>query len=450
MKNNDNKNKILVIEDGLTGRKTRLSEIYRSVFSEAETEQLVQKNKKQNRMLALLVLLIMLVAILSLIPGAKESGAAVLDLLRPAADDSPKTIEAEVSAEYEGYSIKERASIRVLPKEPNPEETVLLITDLKRRLPDLILGANASLDAVTEDLYLPKMDPVTGAELSWRSSDERIISNYGKVNLIGAENGTAVAMSVYIRLASEYETFHVGVVTGSGVTDERADAALRGRVSEAIKEASNTNDGDAVLLPEETGDGVKLEWSPYKENNSILIIFICGIMAFICFTQRYKSATKTIEKARSDMERDYPDFVQKLGLLLGAGLVITSAITRITEDYLQTRDIYGKRRLFEEIAAAQDRMRASGTSLVFEFSEIARRSDLREIMRFSSTLSDNIDKGSKLADKLRIESELLWESRKKRAEKEGRVAETKLIFPMVLQIFVVIAITVMPAAFEMG
>ena len=100
--------------------------------------------------------------------------------------------------------------------------------------------------------------------------------------------------------------------------------------------------------------------------------------------------------------------------------------------------------------AAHERMSAAGTPLVYEFSELARRSGLRELMRFSTTLADNIDKGSAFADKLRVENELLWESRKKRAEKEGRVAETKLIFPMALQIMAIIAITVMPAAFEMG
>ena len=131
-------------------------------------------------------------------------------------------------------------------------------------------------------------------------------------------------------------------------------------------------------------------------------------------------------------------------------MVITSAIARITEDYKKTREVYGKRRLYEELTAAQERMHGTGTSLVYEFAELARRSGLRELMRFSSTLSDNIDKGSTLSDKLRAESELLWEGRKKRAEKEGRIAETRLIFPMALQILAVIAITVMPAAFEMG
>ena len=71
-------------------------------------------------------------------------------------------------------------------------------------------------------------------------------------------------------------------------------------------------------------------------------------------------------------------------------------------------------------------------------------------MRFSAILADNIDKGSALAEKLTQESDMLWNLRKKRAEEKGRLAETKLTFPMVLQLLVVILITVAPAAFEMS
>jgi hypothetical protein len=39
--------------------------------------------------------------------------------------------------------------------------------------------------------------------------------------------------------------------------------------------------------------------------------------------------------------------------------------------------------------------------------------------------------------------------RKKRAEERGRLAETKLTFPMALQLGAIILITVAPAAFEM-
>jgi len=444
------KTEFLAIEDRLTGGAAKLRELYRGAFTEAEAARLALETKKQNRKMALLILLVMLVVIAAAVLNASADIEPGLDLSRPGAGDAPKTLEAEVSAEYDGYTAKERAAIRILPREPSPEEAEAMLRALEQRLPGIILGDNASLDAVLYDLRLPGADPDTGAEFSWRSSDTHIISNEGEVNLVGVDAGSAVTLTVYIRFASAMSTFHIVAKTGEGVPEERIDKALKARLTEAVREASGSRDGEEASLPSETPDGVKLTWTaPVRDNGEVAVV-VCVLFALFCYTQRFRSATRYIEKARADMERDFPDFIQKLGLLLGAGLVTASAISRITDDYIGTREIYGRRCLYEEIAAARERMRASGTPLIYEFSELARRSGLRELMRFSSTLADNIDKGSTLADKLRAENELLWESRKKRAEKESRLAETKLIFPMALQILAVIAITVMPAAFEMS
>ena len=444
------KSEIKSIEDKLTGRASRLREMYKAAFFETEAERLVNETKKQNRKTVVLILLVFVVAACAGLSGAGGEAAGELDLARPGAGSAPKTIEADVSAEYEGYTARQRAALRILPREPSEQEAEELLRGLEYRLPDAILGENQSLNEVAYDLVLPDVDPETGAELSWRSSDTRFISNEGAVNLVGAEAGAVVVLTAYIRLASASDSFHIGVKTGAGLPEGGIGTALNERLTEAVKDASNSRDGEFAELPAETIDGVRLTWAAPESDEGPAIVFGCALVAFFYFSQRYKAAARYIEKARAEMERDFPDFIQKLGLLLGAGLVITSAISRITDDYLKTREVYGKRRLYEELAAAQERMRASGTPLVYEFSDLARRSGLRELMRFSSTLADNIDKGSMLAGKLRTENELLWESRKKRAEKEGRLAETKLIFPMVLQILAVIAITVMPAAFEMG
>jgi len=441
---------IKTIEDTLTGRESRLREMYRAAFSDAETERLASETKKQNRALALMILLVLVIAVISCVTEVGVSESAALDLSRPGAGDYPKTIEADISAEYNGYTTSRRAQLRILPRELTQAEAEEALLDLEKKLPEMILGDNVSLTDVIKDLELPMSDSETGAELSWSSSDPRIIARDGKVNLIGAEEGTIITLTAHISLSSAKDTFHIAVMTGKGLSGGGIDAALQDRIAETVKAASSARDGDAASLPKITEDGVSLTWAPPSRIDGMPVLFVCAMMACFFFSQRYRAVRKNIEKARSEMERDFPEFIQKLGLLLGAGLVITSAIARIADDYLSTRDIYGKRRLYEEIAAAQERINGAGTSLVYEFAELARRSGLRELMRFSSTLADNIDKGSTLCDKLRVEGELLWEGRKKRAEKEGRIAETKLIFPMALQILAVIAITVMPAAFEMG
>jgi tight adherence protein C len=70
-------------------------------------------------------------------------------------------------------------------------------------------------------------------------------------------------------------------------------------------------------------------------------------------------------------------------------------------------------------------------------------------MRFAGVIADNIGKGSALSEKLQTESDLLWNSRKKKAEERGRIAETKLTIPMLLMLLVLVMITIAPAALEM-
>jgi pilus assembly protein TadC len=156
-----------------------------------------------------------------------------------------------------------------------------------------------------------------------------------------------------------------------------------------------------------------------------------------------------IKEARASVTSDYPSFVNKLILLLNAGMVISSAISKIADDYRAQKREDTDRYFYNELCGMEDRIRSSNSMLATEFSELANRTQSREVMRFSSVLSGSLDTGSSLAESLDRESNLLWEMRKKSAEEKGRIAESKLTFPMVLQLLAIILITVAPAVIQM-
>jgi hypothetical protein len=427
--------------------------MYRSFFSGGGADAFAEKSKRMNRQImggALLSLL--LVAVLWTSEAVAGQGRPLsVDLTRPSPYASLRLVDMDVAASYEGEEVSGSAGIRIQPRELGKVEAETEILRIERGLPAQILAANPSLDLVNSDLDLPKSDPATGADIAWKSSEERIVSNEGKVNLIGTQPGQAVTLSARIRLDESSDDIAILLRLGSaagGAEDVRA--ALMRRMEEEVRLVSESRDGEEVVLPAVTEDGVLLTWQPRGKAGHLLELLLCLGVVFAAYWYRYRAARKQIDTAREEMERDFPDFIAKLSLLLGAGLVITSAIERITDDYLTSKNIRGERRFYEELSALRERMRAGNTPLVREITDLARRSGLREIARFASVLADNIDKGNALAEKLRQESELLWDSRKKRAEKLGHIAETKLVFPMVLQILCVIVITVMPAAFEMS
>jgi tight adherence protein C len=97
----------------------------------------------------------------------------------------------------------------------------------------------------------------------------------------------------------------------------------------------------------------------------------------------------------------------------------------------------------------QKRVQQTKAPLIYELKDFSKRTGISELIRVSNIIGDNINKGSSLAEKLQGESEFLWLSRKKKAEEQGRLAETKLTFPLVILLIVLIMITIAPALFDM-
>ena len=98
--------------------------------------------------------------------------------------DKAVTLTATLSVDYE-EPITKTFLVTVKAKDQTHEEKTE--ADAEWLKPSVILGRNASLDQVTEDLALP----VTGADgsvISWESSDSSVIDTWGKVTRRFAES----------------------------------------------------------------------------------------------------------------------------------------------------------------------------------------------------------------------------------------------------------------------
>ena len=144
------------------------------------------------------------------------------------------------------------------------------------------------------------------------------------------------------------------------------------------------------------------------------------------------------KKEQQNVISELPDFINRLVLLLNAGLVLTTAIAKIAEEdkesyfYKEIRDIYS-------------RMKSVNSSFNVEFRDFARHSGVRELLRLSNIITDNVNKGTELIDKLEQESAFMWHMSKKQVEERGRVAESKMTFPMAVMLLALILVTSAPA-----
>ena len=134
-----------------------------------------------------------------------------------------------------------------------------------------------------------------------------------------------------------------------------------------------------------------------------------------------------------------PDFTNRLVLLLNAGMVVTQAVQKIARE--EERDSYFYRQLHE----IGRRMQMSNSDFAAEFRNFAGYSGVRELLRLANIITDNMNKGSALVEKLEQEANFMWHMSKKQVEERGRLAESKLSFPMALMLIALVMITAAPA-----
>ena len=163
----------------------------------------------------------------------------------------------------------------------------------------------------------------------------------------------------------------------------------------------------------------------------------------------YISKSEEFKKAEQDRKRqlimDYPDVVFKLGMLLNAGLTIENAFTRIAEEYQQTKSEGKIRWAYEEMTVACNEMK-SGISEAKAYERFGRRCEHTCYIRLGTILSGSLQKSSEGMTKLLLdEAAEAMEDRRQLAKKMGEEAGTKLLFPMILMLMVVLVILIVPA-----
>lgn len=210
----------------------------------------------------------------------------------------------------------------------------------------------------------------------------------------------------------------------------------------------NDDTGEAeVMLPQQLENGEAVVWK--KADNTDFIVYLLGELAvlWIIYHNRFHAISKEEKMAKESIIKELPEFINKLVLLINAGVILNSAFLKVVEgcDERKIKESYFYRRI-AEIGYMVNEMNASFYKEIYDF---ARYSGVKELMRITNIMIDNVNKGDDLSDKLRRENELLWFARKQQAEEKGRLAETKMTLPLMILLTVLIMVTIAPALMEM-
>lgn len=223
---------------------------------------------------------------------------------------------------------------------------------------------------------------------------------------------------------------------------QQADAELKRLISTLNIDTTQSY----IMLPDSLENGSPVIWGR-PDNTDVVFYFATAlVIIWLLYRSRFHGIQQMEKQARESVVRELPEFINKLVLLLNAGVVLNSAFLKIAEECSMDKKkndyFYGR---MNDIAHM---VRETNASFHQELYDFARCSGVKELMRITNILLDNISKGDDLAEKLRRENELLWFTRKQQAEEKGRLAETKLTMPLMILLLVLIIVTIAPALME--
>lgn len=163
-----------------------------------------------------------------------------------------------------------------------------------------------------------------------------------------------------------------------------------------------------------------------------------GLVLGMFFLPDYEIEER-IKKKYLTMQIEFPEILNKMTLLLSAGLTIPRAWEKIVRD--NTKDTALYRELNKTLLAIQ-----SGTPYLQAYEDFAKRCRTPEITKYISLLIQNMKKGNaELVAVLTLLATECWEMRKNTAKRLGEEASTKLLLPMMLMFGAILLIVATPA-----
>lgn len=146
-----------------------------------------------------------------------------------------------------------------------------------------------------------------------------------------------------------------------------------------------------------------------------------------------------IERRREQILLEFPEFINKLILLVNAGATIPKAWEKIVAESQSSSP------LFRELRICSAEIQAGKPEAV-AYEEFARRCRIKEVIKFVSVIILNLRKGgSEVVPVLRAQADECWEARKAAARRLGEKASSKLLFPMAIMLLGIIMIVALPA-----
>ncbi len=402
--------------------------------------------KTSNLLLTFVVMVVLLVLVLI----SRSTNGMITDDNRLKRNDIGRgktVIDLTASTEEYDYGV---LAVEIEERKLSVEDRDRLMDELYEYLLEAVLSDNDSLDHVDKDLFMPGAIEGYPFSLRWESGDYLLIDSQGKVNNTELSGeGIPVDLKVIMTYGDFERSYDLKAVVYP--PDYSPEELKHIKLMEEMDDEDIQTRYDEYFKLPDYIDGKKIVWKEKREPIVPLLIAMTICMMAGIWLGMDRDVKKKCEERDRQLIIDYAEFVSKLQVLITSGSTIRGALEQMLADYKRFKTEGGKRRyVYEELLICMRKL-GDGMNEASCYEYFGRRCRVVCYRKLSSLLIQNLKKGSDgLIESLNNEVSIAFEERKAMARRMGEETQTKLIFPMMLMLSVVMIIIMIPAYMSFG
>jgi hypothetical protein len=385
----------------------------------------------------LIAVLIAVLALIAFVKGALVSFVPQERIKRgkDAADDKEIVMLAKTKDR------EEEISFTVSGKKYSNEELNLLREAFDQELDAVILGENKSFSEITSSLTLPDSLSDYPFEIGYDIFPDGILSSRGEI-----EEELTLPISGELHVEISYEGYRDERVIPFTVLSTGEDGFMSDLIDAITRADEASREENYFVLPKEV-NGQEISFQEKRKLSDYLPLLFLPISIAIFFWGGEIDRKEKSKKRKAQLKEAYPELAIKISMLIQAGFTPRGSLERIGKKYLAQCN-NGDRPtnpLYDEVIVTLREM-GSGVPEKNAYENLGNRCSLPEISRLCSLMIRNIKRGSEsLGAEIRAEGQRAVNTKRELIQKKGEVASTKLLFPMMLFLLIVMVMILYPA-----
>ncbi len=359
----------------------------------------------------------------------------MIDLKRDPYGQAARVEKAVLTITDEQGSLSKKITIRIPSRDMTQEEAELLLEEAEEQLMKTVDGT-----LIREKITLPGV--VGQVTVKYLSLSPDLIRSDGLLLKEPGEEQRELFLRVTLEAGgyTRKVLLRLSQICLADLTEEERLDLLAKQI-----EDGRFLDNDQMNLPERTVTGEAVSLSPAIDPHPEKVFLILLLLPVLWVYQE-QEARKLWKERDEKMMLKLPEFVGELMILSRAGLSLPLCLIRIGQDYRKQREKGEKIDvLYEEIARIGEEI-AEGISFREAVRQMGERTAVPRIRQLCHILIQNERRSNVyLLDRLMELSEEAWEGRKQRVRELSETADTRLVFPLVLMMAVVLMVVLAPS-----